>query len=140
MVRACGADGNSGIVRQSIDEVLLLFGQRKKSTRQKYREFVLDGIKHGHREDLVGGGLHRSQGVQNSGESAAYDERILSSGEFVESLWWKTETDEILVPKISIDGIMQKAAEMLDVKVELLRQRNKIKDLVDVRAAIYYLA
>jgi putative transposase len=132
--------GTQQLSGQSIDEVLLLFGQKKKSARQKYREFVLDGIKHGHRNDLVGGGLHRSQGIRNPEECEAYDERILGSGEFVESLWRKTETDEILVPKISINDITQRAAEMLDVKVELLRQRNRIKELVDMRAAICYLA
>jgi putative transposase len=125
---------------QSIDQVMLLFGQKKKSARQKYREFVVDGIKHGHRDDLVGGGLRRSQGIRNRGECEAYDERILGSSEFVESLWRETETREVPVPKISIDGILQRAAEMLDVKVELLRQRNRIKEFVDMRAAVCYLA
>lgn len=37
--------GRQELSGQSIDEVLLLFGQRKKSSRQKYHEFVLDGIK-----------------------------------------------------------------------------------------------
>jgi REP element-mobilizing transposase RayT len=125
---------------QSIDQVMLFFGQKMKSARQKYREFVLDGINHGHREDLVGGGLRRSQGIRNSGERDAYDERILGNGEFVKSLWRETETYEVPVPKISIEGILQRAAEMLDVKVELLRQRNRIKELVDMRAAVCYLA
>lgn len=132
--------GKHELSGQSIDQVMLLFGQKKKSARQKYREFVLDGIKHGHRDDLVGGGLRRSQGIRNRGECEAYDERILGSGEFVESLWRETETHEVLVPKISIDGILQRAAEMLDVKVELLRQRNRIKELVAMRAAVCYLA
>ncbi len=132
--------GNQELSGQSIDEVLVLFGQKNKSTRQKYREFVLDGIKHGHRDDLVGGGLRRSQGIRDSGECEAHDERILGSGQFVESLWRKTETDETLTLKISINDILQRAAEMLGIKVELLRQRNRIKELVDVRAAICYLA
>lgn len=125
---------------QSIDDVLLLFGQRKKSARQAYREFVLDGIKHGHRDDLVGGGLRRSQGVRNLGEYEAYDERILGSGEFVESLWRETESSEIHAPKITLAEMMQRAAETMGVKVELLRQRNRTKELADVRAAICYLA
>ncbi|SRR6266568_555481 len=132
--------GKQELSRQSIDDVLLLFGQRKKSARQKYREFVIDGIKHGHRDDLVGGGLRRSQGVRNMGEYEAYDERILGSGEFVESLWRETESSEVQIPKITLDEMMQRAADTLQVKVELLRQKNRTKELTDVRAAICYLA
>ena len=132
--------GKQELPGQSIDDVLLLFGQRKRSARQKYREFVIDGIKNGHREDLVGGGLRRSQGARNIGEYEAYDERILGSGEFVESLWRETKSSETNVPKISLDEIMQRAADTLKVKVELLWQKNRTKELADVRAAICYIA
>lgn len=132
--------GKQELSGQRVDDVLLLFGQRKRSARQKYREFIIDGIKHGRRADLVGGGLRRSQSGQRSGEYEAYDERILGSGEFVESLWRETESNEIIVPKMSLDGIIQRAAEVLGVKVELLRQRNRNKEFVDVRAVISYMA
>lgn len=132
--------GKQELPGQSIEDVLLLFGQRKRSARQKYREFVIDGIKNGNREDLVGGGLRRSQGARNIGEYEAYDERILGNGEFVENLWRETESSEIHIPKISLDKMMQRAANTLKVKVELLRQKNRIKELTDVRAAICYLA
>ena len=132
--------GKQELPGQRVEDVLLLFGQRKRSARQKYREFVIDGIKNGHREDLVGGGLRRSQGARNIGEYAAYDERILGNGEFVESLWRETESSEIHVPKISLDEMLQRAADTLKVNVELLRQKNRTKELADVRAAICYLA
>jgi hypothetical protein len=105
--------GKQELSGQSIDEILLLFGRRKNSARQKYREFVIDGIKYGRRDDLVGGGLRRSQGVKRPGEYEAYDERILGSGEFVESLWRETASDEILIPQISLDGMILRAAGML---------------------------
>ena len=54
------------------------------------REFVIYGIKQDQRNDLVGGGLRRSQGVRYFDEYEAYEERILGSGEFVESLWRET--------------------------------------------------
>jgi len=125
---------------QGIDDALLLFGKKKKAARQAYREFVIDGIKQGKREDLVGGGLRRSQGVRNFGEHEAYDERILGSGEFVESLWREMETSEISVPKISLNEMMQRAADTLKVNVEMLRQKNRTKELADAKAAICYLA
>lgn len=132
--------GKQELSGQSIDDVLLLFGQKKKSARQTYREFVIDGIKQGKRDDLVGGGLRRSQGARSMGEYEAYDERILGSGEFVESLWCEAESIEIHGMKISLDEMMKRAAAMLQVKVELLRQKNRAKELADVRAAICYLA
>ena len=134
--------GKQELSGQSIDDVLMLFGQRKKRARQVYREFVIDGIKQGQRKDLVGGGLRRSQGVsvRNFGEYEAYDGRILGSGEFVESLWRESESSEIQVSKISLEEMMQRAADTLKVSVELLRQKNRTKELADVRAAICYLA
>lgn len=132
--------GKQELSGQSIDDVLLLFGQKKKVARQAYREFVIDGIKQGKRYDLVGGGMWRSQGTRNKGGYEAYDERILGSGEFVESLWRETESSEAQIPKITLDEMLQKAAAMLQVKVELLRQKNRTKEFADVKAAICYLA
>jgi hypothetical protein len=132
--------GKQELSGQSVDDVLILFEQKKRSARQKYRAFVIDGIKHGRRDDLVGGGLRRSQGVQRSGEYEAYDERILGNGEFVESLWRGTGANEIYVPKMTLDGIIQRTAETLGIKLEFLRQRNRNKEFVDARAAICHLA
>lgn len=132
--------GKQELSGQLVDTVLQMFGQRKKAARLAYREFVIDGIGQGRRNDLVGGGLRRSQGTRSPGEYEAYDDRILGSGEFVESLWRETETKEIVASKISIDDMVQRAAGMPGVTVELLRQRKRIKELVDIRAAICYLA
>lgn len=84
--------------------------------------------------------MRRSQGDRQSGEYEPYDERILGSGEFVESLWRETESRKMQISKITLDDIIQKAARLFGVDVELLRQRNRLKDLVDVRAIICYLA
>lgn len=132
--------GKQELPGQSVADVLLLFDQRKRSSRLKYRDFIIDGIKNGSRDDLVGGGLRRSQGVRRSGEYEVYDERILGSGEFVERLWRETECRETQISKMTIDEIIQRAAGMLGIKVELLRQKNRVKELVDIRAAICYLA
>jgi len=74
------------------------------------------------------------------GEYEVYDERILGSGEFVERLWREAESNEVQIPKITLDEMMQRAADTLQVKVELLRQKNRTKELADARAAICYLA
>jgi phage shock protein PspC (stress-responsive transcriptional regulator) len=69
-----------------------------------------------------------------------FDERILGNGEFVESLWRETESREISGLRMSLAGIIQGTAEVFGVKAELLRQRNRIKELAEARAVICYLA
>lgn len=127
-------DGHKG------DDVLLLFDRSKRSARQKYRDFVVDGIKNGRRDDLVGGGLRRSLGVSGASDYGAFDERILGSGEFVERLWREAEPREISGPRMTLTGIIQGTAEVFGVRAELLRQRNRVKELAEARAVICYLA
>jgi hypothetical protein len=79
-----------------------MFGRKKSSARQKYRDFVIAGIENGRRDDLVGGGLRRSRVGAHSGDGEAYDERILGSGEFVEALWRVGQSREISRAKMSV--------------------------------------
>jgi hypothetical protein len=48
---------------QVLPEILSRFGKNVKKGRTAYRDFIVDGIKAGHRDDLVGGGLKRSRGT-----------------------------------------------------------------------------
>jgi putative transposase len=74
--------GNRTMEGQERDEVPARFGKSKARSLRGYRQFVADGLAAGHREDLIGGGLKRSQsGREEHGEIAAYDERILGSGQ-----------------------------------------------------------
>ncbi len=52
----------------------------------------------------------------------------------------KIETDERSAAKLSIDDILQKAAEMLAIEVEVLHLNIRVKEFVDARAALCYLA
>ena len=70
--------------------VLKQFGSTVTAARQKYREFVANGISQGQRPDLIGGGLIRSMGgweaVKASRLAKVFmkgDERILGDGDFV---------------------------------------------------------
>ena len=47
---------------QDADYVLSWFGKRAGQARRIYRRFVSEGIRQGHRPELVGGGLIRSLG------------------------------------------------------------------------------
>ena len=79
-------DGHHQCAEQETDTILALFGRGTSTARQSYRQFVADGIKTGHRKDLVRGGLKRSQGNRSSGEYESFDERVLGCGDFVDSL------------------------------------------------------
>ena len=79
--------GNRIMAGQETDEVLARFGNGHNRSLPGYRQFIADGIAAGRRTDLVGGGLKRSLlDREESREYEAYDERILGSREFVETL------------------------------------------------------
>ena len=93
----CGHAAVMGKIRlgwQDVAGVLKWFGKTKTEAREAYREFVRQGIAQGRRPDLVGGGLIRSIGgwsavkalrARGGGEEIG-DERVLGSGDFVETL------------------------------------------------------
>ncbi len=94
-------------VWQDADEVLGYFGKSKTKARQTYRQFVMDGIEAGTREDLTGGGLIRTLGgwsqvisQRKSQEKILTDERILGSNDFVEQLL--KESDDTIKSQLSI--------------------------------------
>lgn len=73
--------------------VLAWFGHKVGESRREHRQYMAEGISQGRRPDLVGGGLIRSQGgwsavktMRRLGIAQRGDERILGSGEFVESM------------------------------------------------------
>jgi len=73
--------------------MLSYFGARSKEAILRYESFVRDGISQGRRPELIGGGLIRSLGgwsqvfsLRRKGVRVASDERVLGSGEFLESL------------------------------------------------------
>jgi len=78
---------------QATEAILGQFGRRRGEARQRYRQFVAEGIPQGRRPDLSGGGLRRSAGgweglaaLRRGRERWAFDERVLGSGPFVDRL------------------------------------------------------
>ncbi len=79
--------GNLQMEGQSVAEVIGYFGKKKNLAKKKYCQFVEDGAAQGRRNDLIGGGLRRSQGALEEGQRPeSYDDRVLGSGEFVDYL------------------------------------------------------
>ncbi len=94
---------------QETGTILTNFGKKKKLARQKYEEFVREGMSRGRRPELVGGGLIRSLGgwaevlsVRRKGMKASSDQRILGSSEFVEDLLSEAGKREIETLRLSV--------------------------------------
>jgi len=133
--------GNRTMEGQEGDEVLARFGKSKTGALGGYRQFVADGIAAGRREDLIGGGLKRSQsGCEESREIDAYDERILGSGGFVETL---TQGDNLRVEKkspLSLAALLQNVCEITGVDTEAIIRPGKERTTARARAIFCCLA
>ena len=79
--------GNRQLDGQVLEEVFQRFGQNIFSAREKYRQFIADGLTTSHRADLVGGGSKRRRGTKNdSAHRDHFDPRVLGSRAFVDNL------------------------------------------------------
>ncbi len=132
--------GKGACAGQNVEEVLQMFDVRKGSARKKYRAFVMDGIRQGKRDELVGGGLRRSLKLSGSEAYETYDERILGSGSFVEQLQQETQASGIEPSGVSLDEIIRCIAHIFSIEPASLRQGGKRKELSDARGALCYIA
>jgi len=131
---------NRELLGQRTDEVLAYFAKKIRIARRKYRDFVMEGVSQGRREELVGGGLRRSLKILDPEEVQAYDERVLGSGEFVERLRDEKELVERLIVVMPLKGIIEQVGEFFGIEPQGLRQRNKSKIFTDARSFICYFA
>lgn len=131
--------GNCRLDGHAAPEVLERFGKGLSQARRNYRQFVADGVPGGRCEKFSGGGLMRSrQESRNSLES--YDERILGSGDFVDSL----RQEETLRPRIevaiSLSELVKCVSERMLIDPEKIKRPSKARDLAEARGVICYLA
>lgn len=132
--------GTRELPGQNTDEVLARFGQRTTGSRRRYRQFVMDGISQGKRDELVGGGLWRTLKLTGHEEVTAYDERVLGSGEFVEQLRGEKELSDRLPTFMPLEVLIERVATFLGIRREALRQRTRGKRLAEARGIISYVA
>jgi len=98
-----GLMGKKQQVWQSVNEVMVFFGDDPCKAREMYRNFVSDGIEFGGRRNLTGGGLIRSYGgwenlkqLRKEHTKCIGDERILGDSKFVKRA---LAQDELTVEK-----------------------------------------
>jgi REP element-mobilizing transposase RayT len=131
--------------------ILRRFDERRQP-RKAYERFVAAGAIQGRRPELVGGGLRRSVGgssrikaLHRQGLRVIGDERILGSGDFVESvLAHARERHEAKIQArakgISLEFLEEHVAEGLCMKAEDLHRAGKQRRTVCGKARICALA
>lgn len=123
------------------DYVLSLFARTEAEARRRLVEFMRGGIEKGRRDDLTGGGLKRSLAAMSHKEKKkrqAYDERILGSGDFVESILCKLEKkDKEGKP---LEELLEKVAAACGITTKELCSGSKKPAVTKARAVVVYLA
>ncbi len=137
---------------QDVTYVLKFFGDSLGTARKGYRAFLAEGVAHGRRPDLVGGGLIRSAGgwsaikkMRKLGGFQKGDERLLGDGEFVEMVLHQAE--EILKPpcRLCTEGldfskIVERAAELTGLKPADLLTAGRSRRIAAARSMVCFWA
>ena len=137
---------------QNSERVLQHLGRQVDCARQKYREFVAQGIDEGHRDDLTGGGLIRSAGgwsavkeLKKSNAHMKSDERILGDGDFVSEILSRSKESfdrryALKAGGIDMDFVAQRAATLLNIDAEDIGCPGKTRELVRARSLVCFWA
>jgi REP element-mobilizing transposase RayT len=132
--------GKEVLPGQVVEEVLPFFGKRLATARKKYREFVSDGVEQGRRPELVGGGLQRNRKASGQEEIASFDDRILGSSAFVESLRTKPNMRAMLPAKVSLPELREIVSDLFGVEPDSMLRRARKNSVSEARAAFCYIA
>jgi len=131
---------------QDHDYVLRWFGLKVGIARRNYRRFVLEGVSQGRRPDLVGGGLIRSQGgwsavkaMRRLGMMEKGDERILGSGESVQTITQQAEENvkhqfSSAEQRDRVVQLIQTVCNQKQVSFKALRSGSRVRDVSRVRS------
>jgi hypothetical protein len=132
--------GNQRLPEQTMDEVLTYFSDRAGVARKRYRKFIMDGISQGRRDELVGGGLRRSQTLNGLEEIQVYDERVLGNGDFIEQLRKDKEISDRLPSVLPLKELIERIARVFNMDPKDLRQRSRKRESVEGRSILSYFA
>jgi putative transposase len=137
---------------QQCAEVLSYFDNQVESARNKYKQFVSEGVDQGRRYDLTGGGLIRSSGgweiVKKNRESKINvkgDERILGNSDFVSEMLSRTgdffERRHALKAKgVDVSNIAEQVSKLLGIPVGDVWREGKNREIVKARSLLCFWA
>lgn len=133
--------GNEILSGQVTEEVLALFGKHLSAARRKYQQFVADGVPQGRRPELVGGGLRRSQKASGGQERLEiFDDRVLGSSDFVESLRQDATIRSLLPPKLSMPHLQELVCSLFAVEPQEILRRARMDKVAEAKAVFCYAA
>ena len=132
--------GKRQLDAQETGSILERFGKNTTTARRNYRQFVSEGIKAGRRDDLVGGGLKRSQGERPNNEYESFDERVLGGGDFVDGLKQECTLRDKMKSVISLTRLLEIVSATLMLDPDLVRRPSKSRAPAAARAIICHLA
>jgi REP element-mobilizing transposase RayT len=137
---------------QAVEAVLRYFDKSVKASQRQYRRFLEDGIAHGKRPDLTGGGLLRSAGgwgeLKSKRRMQAHlkgDERILGDSAFVETVLREAQEEfdhryRLMAAGITFDEVIAFVATHFDMSIENVLSQGKQPQRVRARSVAAYLA
>jgi hypothetical protein len=132
--------GNRSFPGQEINSILERFGNTPATAQQNYRQFVSNGIKEGRRDELVGGGLKRSQGERKDNEFESFDERVLGGGDFVDGLKRHVELQTRMQGAITLPHLLEVVSGLWGLDPEAVRRPSKTRAPAAARGIICHLA
>jgi REP element-mobilizing transposase RayT len=131
---------------QDVESVLMRFSDKRKVAITGYNGFVGDGLNQGRREELRGGGLIRSIGgiaaMMSRGfeERELSDERILGSGDFVESVLRESDNNSSINGKPSIDDVLKEVSEESGIRREQILGPSRSRRVSNARKQFFLVA
>jgi REP element-mobilizing transposase RayT len=132
--------GHRQLAGQETDPILERFGKSVSTARRNYRQFVADGIMTGRRDDLVGGGLKRSQGERPNHEYESFDERVLGGGDFVDRLKQDFNLRDKMRSVVTLAQLLAIVSAALMLDPDLVRRPSKSRAPAAARGIMCHLA
>jgi putative transposase len=140
--------GKANLPWMDVDRVLSEFGSTRRKTINEYHRFMLEGLNQGRLPELTGGGLIRSKGgwsqvlsARRTGHKEEFDERILGSGDFVNSILKDAEEKAKHQLKLrrsgkTLAGIVEEECKRAIVSLNELKGGGRRRKISGLRATI----
>ena len=126
---------------QETAAVLERFGKTVVAARSAYRDFVQQGAEQGRRDDLIGGGLRRSQpDACACDDIEPFDTRVLGGGEFVERIQAMTSGSGRCAIAVPLPELTRRVSLSFGIDENLVRHPSKNRILSEARGVVCYLA
>ncbi len=132
--------GNLQLDRQETEAVLERFDKNNSIACEMYHQFVSEGIAAGRRDDLVGGGLKRSQGERPYDEYESFDARVLGGGDFVDGLKQEAGLRDKMKSGASLTRLLEDVSTIMGLDADSVRRPSKCRAPAAARGVICYLA